>query len=1143
MYSTTQDFVTYSEAKEYYFPGYPVIDATFWHVRLKCSLLLDLFLLSYQWRATVKPLRVGAAGLPLLAPSLAFSSLHLSLSCPFITSRSASVDRELPLSTSYADCWIDTDPSKCQALVSAGQWYGKSEWLVPGCTTINYHGKQIKQCAGKEKRTFAFIGDLHVQRLYFQFARRLKYDLEVPHDRRQDLHISKDNVDVQYFYDPYLNGTAVTNGIADHGQDGDSPFLVVLGAGNTHAEQDMAEQYAATIGRLASTSQVSHAGRDFMHDQEPLVLFAPAEESYSDDSTQDGRYRQLNSRMESLSDASILWSFRDMVSGRKDLYKAEGPRVANTVIQKRVDLLLNLRCNAKVGSETKGINKAICCGTWRGPNWVQITFLLLGLAILPLATIADFKLQILSDAARPVLRAFCAFTAAVSFSWIADRTRTFEQATRLALVKSNLFLMIVITFFTGLVTVRKSAINAKSGAPQPFLPRDQTDEWKGWMQALIIIYHYNKAWTFLQFWEIIRLSVASYLFLTGFGHTMYFLQKKDYSLKRFCNVMIRTNLLPVTLAYVMRTSWFLYYYMPLSTFNFVVVYATLAVGRRYNEYTLFLLAKITTAAVLLNAFLSTKDLARTVVRFFELTCKLEFNSDEFFGHRVEQDKYIVFVGMVAGMLYIYVRSTVERHERNDKVSQALRKAWPVLQPFSVATAALGQALFWYWSSKFIVDQKHWTKLQPYLTPLPVLSFTILRNAHPMLRNWYSAAFAWLGRYSLEMYVLQDHLWLANDQEAVLRTGLFHGNETFLGDRWRDVVLLTPLYLIVCSVIGDATGVITDWFIKEEPPSERTSAPTAGPMDEVEMGLLANEGTDAVDDRSTSEKAGNVPTNWISGNSKMMPRRFWPRKLKHKVFLTLGIMWTLNMGPAASWFQKPDKRAFSHISLTTAIMKTLALLITLGLAGAAPVATNEGDDVTLSVLSHDNFVSETPCSLSSGGIDKTKPCLSTIIKNLTQDFLYQEISSSGVKLDDKRRSTNRAQSTEVRAAQATDLSGTLQQRSAISGAGGFVGNFYWHSLSSSQAHDKFNKSPANIESIASTLSDYVLEYNATEICVDFGTNNKFGSGLLANGVMTFGWGREPFYYADPTLLVRRLRDDCQIGNMRMYATHYREVDLV
>ncbi|KAF2217761.1 hypothetical protein CERZMDRAFT_80445 [Cercospora zeae-maydis SCOH1-5] len=233
------------------------------------------------------------------------------------------------------------------------------------------------------------------------------------------------------------------------------------------------------------------------------------------------------------------------------------------------------------------------------------------------------------------------------------------------------------------------------------------------------------------------------------------------------------------------------------------------------------------------------------------------------------------------------------------------------------------------------------------------------------------------------------------------------------------------------------------------------------------------------------------------------------------------------------------------------MKAFALLITLGLAGAVPVALDEGDNVVLSVLSHDNFVSEASCSLSSGGsTDKTKSCLDAIIKNLTQDFLaaYQEVSPLGVKLEDKRRSTDSAvnprtlehESIEARAAQTFDLSGAVQRRDAKSGAGGFVGNFYWLSLSS-EAYDDFNKSPANVELIASTLSDYVLEYNATEICVDFGINK--GSGIIANGVMTFGWGLEPFYYADPTLLERRLKQDCQIGNMRMYATHYREVDLV
>ncbi|PPJ60767.1 hypothetical protein CBER1_02332 [Cercospora berteroae] len=323
-------------------------------------------------------------------------------------------------------------------------------------------------------------------------------------------------------------------------------MLAVIGAGNAYAERGMAEGYAAMIGELASTYQTSPAKGVFTHKQGPgdLVLFTPAEEPYNDDTMRDEPFRELNTKLEALEHVNILWSFRDMVSGRQDLYKSDGPRVADKIIKERVDLLLNLRCNAKVGSKMNSHNNAICCGAWRGPNWIQIALLLLGFAILPLATLIDFKLQLLSDSARPVLRAFCALTAVLASSWIADRTHIFEHATRLGLVKPTLFLMIIVTFLIGLVTVRRSAIKSKPGeAPQSqlFLPRDQTDEWKGWMQALIIIYHYNKGWKFLPFWEVIRLTVASYLFLTGFGHTIYFLQRKDYSLKRFCNVMIRTK--------------------------------------------------------------------------------------------------------------------------------------------------------------------------------------------------------------------------------------------------------------------------------------------------------------------------------------------------------------------------------------------------------------------------------------------------------------------------------------------------------------------------------------------------------------------------------------------------------------------------
>ncbi|CAN8023544.1 unnamed protein product, partial [Ixodes persulcatus] len=68
------------------------------------------------------------------------------------------------------------------------------------------------------------------------------------------------------------------------------------------------------------------------------------------------------------------------------------------------------------------------------------------------------------------------------------------------------------------------------------LHRDQTNEWKGWMQLIILIYHTTGASQVLPIYMHVRVLVTSYLFLTGYGHFTYFWHNGDFGLYRLWQV-------------------------------------------------------------------------------------------------------------------------------------------------------------------------------------------------------------------------------------------------------------------------------------------------------------------------------------------------------------------------------------------------------------------------------------------------------------------------------------------------------------------------------------------------------------------------------------------------------------------------------
>jgi hypothetical protein len=51
--------------------------------------------------------------------------------------------------------------------------------------------------------------------------------------------------------------------------------------------------------------------------------------------------------------------------------------------------------------------------------------------------------------------------------------------------------------------------------------------------------------------------------------------------------------------------------------------------------------------------------------------------------------------------------------------------------------------------------------------VPIATFLILRNLTPSLRSVHLRLFAWLGEMSLELYILQFHVWMAEDAKKLV----------------------------------------------------------------------------------------------------------------------------------------------------------------------------------------------------------------------------------------------------------------------------------------------------------------------------------------------------------------------------------------
>ncbi|TGZ79364.1 Cas1p-domain-containing protein [Ascodesmis nigricans] len=711
-------------------------------------------------------------------------------------------------------CFFDArDPSKCGALMNEGYWLDApgpsdigppNQWQPSGCMLHPYKPKEISTCL--EGRRVVFAGDSTIRQVFWAMARKLDPKIEMKGEKHADITVDRSGVKLQFYWDPFMNGTSAIKELKRlEKQSSQRPAIMLLGTGLWFARFESSnplKPWKDRIDAVVANMNTARKSTDLTHDDFALLspVPVPVWERLSEDRRKAMKpetvdeMNQYLMQLSHLHGLEVAWAFNRMTEGVPQAYESSGLHVLDSIAEKQAETLLNLRCNAEL--QQKYPYDRTCCNKYELPNWQQWAILVTVLAMLPVMSYLRTKAQ--NEGTKTpkwvpsenILSALLIFGFSLVFCFYADRTQVFNKLHK-SYTNGSFLLLIFLTAVAGFTTLKKSSQTAND---QPFLFRDQTDEWKGWMQFAILIYHYTGASKVPWIYGFIRVTVASYLFMTGYGHTFYFYKKGDYSFKRIAGVMLRLNLLSCALPYIMKTDYLFYYFAPLVSWWYFIVYFTMRIGKEYNGNTRFLLGKIGASAVIATAITRIPGILEIVFGIVNYIFRTSWDVVEW-RFRVFLDMWIVYIGMLVAIAYIKLSDPHSPHHH--LISQHRQKA--------VLISIVSLLLFFLFQTtretKFIYNAYH-----PYISWIPILAFITLRNATPNLRNTYSAAFAWIGKCSLETFTLQFHIWLAADTKGLLDFGVMGGSW------WGNMVVSTAVFLYTSDAVAGATGVVTAWIM-------------------------------------------------------------------------------------------------------------------------------------------------------------------------------------------------------------------------------------------------------------------------------------------------------------------------------------------
>ena len=328
------------------------------------------------------------------------------------------------------------------------------------------------------------------------------------------------------------------------------------------------------------------------------------------------------------------------------------------------------------------------------------------------------------------------------------------------------------------------------------LQRDQTEEWKGWMQIMFLWYHYFEA---KELYNAIRLYIAAYVWMTGFGNFSYYYIKKDFSLKRFAQMMWRLNFFVFFACAVLENSYMLYYICMLHTAFTVFIYASLGIKSDLNTDSLALTVKFVLLSVLVLSIWHVPGIFEVVWWPFKWLCMYKGSMHEW-KFRSTLDHLVWIVGMLTAYNFPRMDSVLKHIETGSAA-----RVYAIKGSVLAACAAIG---YYYYISVFSLGKYEYNALHPYTSFVPITLYITLRNLSKRARQYHMHLFAFLGKITLETYIGQFHIWMVTTGPDYTRLPDAAPKRLLmlLPEGWPMVnfVLVSVIYLAICYRIFKIT---------------------------------------------------------------------------------------------------------------------------------------------------------------------------------------------------------------------------------------------------------------------------------------------------------------------------------------------------